>query len=63
VPKRLFGMAWTPDVVRRLKALRSKALDEMSDDPAAKQRFAYWTWTFDAFLKDAEATGKAKRTR
>jgi hypothetical protein len=63
VPKRLFGMAWTPDRVQKLKALHKKALSELVDDPAAKQRFAYWTWTFDAFVKDAEATGKAKRTR
>jgi len=63
VPKRLFGMAWTPDHVQRMKALRNKALDEMEGDAVAKQRFAYWTWTFDAFCKDAAATGKAKRSR
>ena len=54
VPKRLFGIAWTPDHVQKLKAFYKKAMDEMSDDAAAKQRFAYWTWTFDAFVKDAK---------
>jgi len=63
VPKRLFPMAWTPNHVRKLKALRSKALAELADDPVARQRFAYWTWTFDAFVKDAEEAGKKKRTR
>ena len=60
VPKRLFGMAWTPDRVQRLKALRSKALAELADDPVARQRFGYWTWTFDAFLKEAEAIRQKK---
>ena len=63
VPKRLFAMAWTPDYVQRLKTLHNKALTELASDAAAKQRFAYWTWTFDAFGKDAEETHKAKRTR
>ena len=63
VPKRLFGMAWTPDHVERLKALRAKALAELADEPAARQRFLYWTWTFDAFGKEAEEIRKAKRTR
>jgi len=63
VPQRLFGMAWTPDRVQRLKALRNKALAELADDAVARQRFGYWTWTFDAFLKDAENARKVKRTR
>ncbi|MBC8875943.1 MAG: DUF4838 domain-containing protein, partial [Planctomycetes bacterium] len=63
VPKRLFAMAWTPDYVQRLKTLHNKALTELASDAAAKQRFAYWTWTFDAFVKDAEEVGKAKRKR
>ena len=36
-------------------ALRAEALAELADDPVARQRFLYWTWTFDAFLKDGEA--------
>ena len=55
VPRRLFPVVFTPDVVQRMKALRDKALAEMADDPVARQRFLYWTWTFDAFLKEAEA--------
>ena len=62
VPARLFSKAWTPDVVQRLATLRDKALAELADDPVARQRFLYWTWTFDAFLKEAEAVHQ-KKTR
>ena len=41
--------------MERLKALHEQALGELADDPVARQRFLYWTWTFDAFLKEAEA--------
>ncbi len=54
VPRRLFPVVFTPDVVQRMKSLRNKALAEMADDPVARQRFLYWTWTFDAFLDEAE---------
>ena len=51
-----FQRIWPPDVVAKMKALRDKALSELTDDPAAKQRFLFWTWTFDAFVKEAEET-------
>jgi len=60
VPRRLFPVVFTPDVVRRMKALRDKALAQMADDPAARQRFLYWTWTFDAFVKEADAAHKKR---
>jgi hypothetical protein len=60
VPRRLFRVIFTPDVVQRMKALRDKALSELADDPVARQRFLYWTWTFDAFVKEAEATHRKK---
>ena len=60
VPKTLFPVVFTPDVVRRLKALHDKALAELADDPVGRQRFLYWTWTFDAFLKEAEAIHQKK---
>jgi hypothetical protein len=60
VPKTLFPVVFTPDVVRRLKALHDKALAELADDPVGRQRFLYWTWTFDAFLKEAEAVHQKK---
>ncbi len=60
VPGALFRRFWTPDVVQRLKVLRDKALAELADDPAARQRFLYRTWTFDAFLKEAEALKQGK---
>ncbi len=55
VPRSLDPRVWKPDSVRQLKALRDKALAELHDDPVARQRFLYWTWAFDAFLKEAEA--------
>jgi hypothetical protein len=60
VPRRLFPVVFTPDVVQRMKTLRDKALAEMDDDPVARQRFLYWTWTFDAFLNEAEAIQEKK---
>ncbi len=60
VPRSLFPRVFTPDVVQRLKALRDKALAETADDPVARQRFLYCTWTFDAFLKEAEAIRERK---
>jgi hypothetical protein len=61
VPGQLFRRFWTPDIAQRMKVLRDKALAELADDPVARQRFLYWTWTFDAFLKEAEAI-REKRT-
>jgi hypothetical protein len=56
IPPPLFQELWPAEVVGRMQALRDKALAELADDTGARQRFLYWTWTFDAFLKDAEAT-------
>ncbi|HUT32933.1 MAG TPA: DUF4838 domain-containing protein [Phycisphaerae bacterium] len=60
VPGSLFRRFWTQDIVQRMKALRDKALTELADDPVARQRFLYHTWTFDAFLKEAEAVQQKK---
>jgi hypothetical protein len=60
VPRRLFPVVFTPEVAQRMKALRDKALAELADDPVARQRFLYWTWTFDAFLQEAEAIHQKK---
>ena len=40
-------------MVQRLKALRDRALTELVGDALARQRFLYWTWSFDAFVKEA----------
>jgi len=50
-----FRQSWPPDVVARMKALRDQALAAMAEDPQAQQAFLYWTWTFDEFVKAAEA--------
>jgi len=55
IPRRLFPVVFTPEVVERMESLRNKALAEMADEPIARQRFLYWTWTFDAFLDEAKA--------
>jgi hypothetical protein len=60
VPRSLFPRVFTPDVVERLRALRDQALAELTDDPIGRQRFLYWTWTFDAFLQEAEEVHQKK---
>ena len=44
-----------PEVVKEMTALRDKALAQLTDDPAGRQRFLYWTCTFAAFVKEARA--------
>ncbi|MEI6149358.1 MAG: hypothetical protein WCS01_09710 [bacterium] len=36
-----------------MEKLWRQAREEMKDDPVALARFDYWTWTFEAFLKEA----------
>jgi len=60
IPPELFQNIWPPHVVAQMKVLREKALAEMADDPVGRQRFLYWTWTFDAFLKEAEEIHQKK---
>jgi hypothetical protein len=57
IPARLFREIWPADVVARMKALHDKTLTkiEQAGDKNARQAFLYWTWTFDAFLRDSEA--------
>lgn len=57
IPPALFQTIWPPDVVARMSALRDKALADVAEDPVARQRFLYWTWTFDAFLAEAQRGG------
>jgi len=54
VPESLFPRVWTPEIAQQMTVLRDRALVELADDPVGRQRFLYWTWTFDAFLKDVE---------
>ena len=61
VPEHLFQRVWTPGVVQRLKTLRDRALTELAGDPLARQRFLYWTWSFDAFVKET-GTRHGKKT-
>jgi len=53
IPPELYREIWPAEVVAEMKALRDRALAETADDAAARQRLLFWTWTFDAFLKEA----------
>ena len=61
IPADLFQAIWPPEAVAEMKSLRDKALAETADDPVARQRLLYWTWTFDAFLAAAAETSAAAR--
>lgn len=58
VSPEVFADTWPPEVVAKMKELRDRARREMKGDALAEQRFAYWTWTFDHFLKEAEDAWK-----
>ena len=49
----IFADTWPPEVVAQMEKLWRKAREEMKDDPLALRRFDYWTWAFEAFLKEA----------
>ena len=49
----VFADTWPPEVVAKMTELGKQARTELKDDPAALQRFEYWTWTFEPFLKEA----------
>jgi hypothetical protein len=48
---------WPPEVVAQMDQLHKQAQEEMKDDPVAQQRFAYMTWTWEAFLQEAREEG------
>ncbi len=54
IEPKLFQEIWPSDVVKQMKALRDRALTELADDPIGRQRFLYWTWTLDTFLKNGD---------
>ena len=49
----IFRETWPAEVVAEMEKLWRQAREEMKDDPVALARFDYWTWTFEAFLKEA----------
>lgn len=56
-----FRKIWPADVVARMRAHRdeARAAIHKADDADARRAFAYWTWTFDEFLKGATITEAA----
>ena len=62
LPADHFRESWPPEVVGQMKTLRDTALAKMADDPNARKAFLYWTYTFDEFLKEAEAIHRKKES-
>ena len=54
IPARVFADTWPPQVVAQMEKLRQQAREKTKDDLVARQRLAYWTWSFDAFLQEAQ---------
>jgi hypothetical protein len=51
----VFTDTYLREVVTKMTELRNRAWQQMAGDALPERRFAYWTWTFDAFLKEAWA--------
>ena len=56
-----FRKSFPPEVVERMAQLWEQARGELKDDPLALQRFEYFTWTFEHFLKEAQELPDAKK--
>jgi formylglycine-generating enzyme required for sulfatase activity len=65
LPVDQFREFWPPEVVAQMKALRDRAAREIEQagDDAARRAFLYWTWTFDAFLEEAETVYRKPQER
>ena len=57
-----FKAIWPAETVAEMRALRDKALAGLAGDPLGRQRFLYWTWTFDAFLAESVAIQDTRAT-
>lgn len=62
LPATIFSETWPPEVTDRMEQLWRQAREEMKDDPVALQRFGYWNWTFEAFLREARAVARKRKT-
>jgi hypothetical protein len=56
-PPALFAEIWPPEVIAEMQRLLRQAREEMNGDPVALQRFDYWNWTFDAFVRETRIVG------
>ncbi|MFN9369837.1 MAG: DUF4838 domain-containing protein, partial [Planctomycetia bacterium] len=63
IPPAAFRLIWPAEIVARMKALRdaARAAIEKADDADARRAFAYWTWTFDEFVRYAAEVEAASR--
>jgi hypothetical protein len=57
-PPALFKETWPQETVAEMQRLWRAAREEMRDDPVALQRFDYWNWTFEAFLREARTVAR-----
>lgn len=60
-PLTIFTETWPPEVVAEMERLWRQAREELKDDPVALQRFNYWNWTFENFLKEAKDVERRRR--
>jgi hypothetical protein len=58
-----FAKTWPPEAVEKMAGLWGQARKELQDDPVALQRFEYFTWTFEHFLKEAQEASGNKQGR
>ena len=61
LPVTVFSETWPPEVTGRMEHLWRQAREKMKDDPVALQRFGYWNWTFEAFLREARAVERKRK--
>ena len=59
----IYRETWPPDVVAKMMQLWEKARAELKDDPTARQRFLYVTWTMEHFPEEVRARSAAQSTR
>lgn len=61
--RRGYARMWPPEVVEKMCRLWDQARRELKEDPIALQRFEYFTWTFEPFVKEAREhqAGEAKK--
>lgn len=53
---------WPAEIGAEMRALRDKALAGLAGNQRGRQRFLYWTWTFDVFLTESVAIQDTRAT-
>jgi hypothetical protein len=58
----IYRETWPPEVVEKMMQLWQKARAELKDDPAARQRFLYVTWTMEHMPEEVQAHSAPQAT-